>query len=160
MQEIEKLIDELDERMQKDCRWLARWRQFHRIVAVFLSLVLTVAPSVLAVGLMSSESLLGKVLLLMIAVVGGLTTTFKPYTQSYKRRADLNALHRLRDEFRAEVAKAQEDGTPVVDIYKKYSSVYANIYELRGKELIEATLSVTEQREMAGRSADDSRDVP
>lgn len=158
MQDIDKLVDELDIRMQNDCRWLARWRQFHRIVAVFLSLTLTVAPSALAVGLTSSESLPGKVLLLMIAIVGGLTTTFKPYTQSYKRRADLNALHRLRDEFRAEVAKAQNDGGVTVDIYQKYSAVYANIYELRGKELIEATLSVTEQREMAGKGSEEIRE--
>jgi hypothetical protein len=149
VQDVDKLIEELNERMLVDCRRLGQWRHFHRLTAIFLNVVLIVAPPVLAVGLVGADSIPGKVLLLAVTVVGGVSATFKPYTHSYRRRADLNSLHRLRDEFRVEVAKA--DAGSKVEIYQKYSSIYSNSYELRGRELIEATLSMAELREIAGK---------
>lgn len=156
MQDINALIVELDTRMRQDCRSLRKWRHFHRYTAVLLTIVLILAPSLLAVGLISSQSLAGKILLMAIAVVGGLSATFRPYTHSYKRRADMNAVYRLRDEFRAEVAKAEASGQiAIIEVYQKYSQIYSSIYELRGKELLEATLSVTEQREIAGKDSEE-----
>jgi hypothetical protein len=149
MHDITRLIEELDNRMKRDCRWLMRWRHFHRIVAIMINLTLIAAPSILAVGLTTSETILGKTLLLSIAILGGLSATFKPYTHSYKRRADMNSIYRLRDEFRGEAAKVATTDSLLVEVYQRYSYIYSNIYELRGKELIEATLGVSEQREVA-----------
>ncbi|MEV4313529.1 hypothetical protein [Actinocrispum sp. NPDC049592] len=152
MQDVDTLIEELNARMSRDCRWLSRWRQFHRLTAIILNVVLIVAPPILAVGLVDAGSPLGKLLLLAVTVVGGVSATFKPYTHSYRRRADMNSLYRLRDEFRGETAAVSaEDVVAKTAVFLKYSSIYSNIYELRGRELIEATLSVTEEREIAGK---------
>jgi hypothetical protein len=145
------LIGELDTRMQRDCRRLRRWRHFHRLIAILQSVILIIVPSLLAIGLISPQSFTGKILLMSIVVTGGLSATFRPYTHSYRRRAAMNTIYRLRDEFRAEVAKAETAGgqQATIEVYEKYSQEYANLYGLRGKELVEATLSMTEQREIA-----------
>lgn len=151
MQDVNMLIGELDTRMQRDCRRLRRWRHFHRFTAVLQSVILIFAPSLLAVGLISPQGVTGKILLMSIVVTGGLSATFRPYTHSYRRRAAMNAIYRLRDEFRAEVAKAETTGgqQATIEVYHKYSQEYADLYGLRGKELVEATLSMAEQRETA-----------
>jgi hypothetical protein len=153
MHDVRQLIAELDARMLRDCWRLRRWRHFHRVIAVTLSLIVIIAPSVLAVGLISSETIPGKVLLLVIAAVGGFSATFRPYTQSYRRRADMNAVHQIRDEFRTEVLRAEQaqDEAALVDVFGKFAYTYASLFQLRGKELVEATMSVYEQRQVAER---------
>jgi hypothetical protein len=149
MHDVNVLIDELDARMERDCRRLRKWRHVHRITAIFLNIIIILAPPLLVVGIISPSSLLGKILLMSITVTGVLTATFRPYTLSYKRRADMNATHRLRDDFRADVAKAEltQDQTALVAAYKQYSQLYSTVYEQRGNGLIEALLSGAEQRE-------------
>ncbi|XVV05841.1 hypothetical protein ACQPW3_10795 [Actinosynnema sp. CA-248983] len=137
---VEALIQELDDRMAKDCRALTRWRLVHRTVGVVYTIILVLVPAVLAVGFTSSETTLGKTLLLVAAVVGGLNVTFKPYLHSQKRRADVNNMRRLRDQFRAEAAGG---GDPVA-VYEKYSALYAETFEARGRELVDGHLGKEE----------------
>lgn len=153
MQEIEALINDLDKRMRHDRARVNRWRIAHRTNGILFNLVLIIAPAALAVGLTSSEDMLGKALLFAIAVVGGLNATFKPYLHSQRRRTDMNAMRRLHDEFQAEMAKASAEGASPISVYQKYSLIFSNIYELRGRELIDATLNMTEQREFAGKDS-------
>ena len=139
---MDALIRELDDRMQHDCRRLSAWRVVHRTTGLFYTVVLIFVPAVLAVGFTSSETPLGKVLLLTAAVVGGLNVTFRPYLHSLNRRSAVNTMRRLRDEFRADVATAVEG--EVLAVYRKYSAAYATIFEERGGELIDGRLSVEE----------------
>ncbi|MEV0675774.1 hypothetical protein AB0I60_04535 [Actinosynnema sp. NPDC050436] len=136
MGDVNALVQELDDRMHTDCRRLTVWRQVHRSTGVLYTIVLILVPAVLAVGFTSSETVLGKSLLLVAAVVGGLNVTFKPYLHSQKRRADVNAMRRLRDRFRGEVAKADD----VIAVYDHYSAQYAAIFEARGRELVDGAL--------------------
>ncbi|GAA0261081.1 hypothetical protein GCM10010492_72650 [Saccharothrix mutabilis subsp. mutabilis] len=145
---VEALVQELDDRMAKDCRALTRWRHVHRTVGVFYTIVLVLVPAVLAVGFTSSETVLGKTLLLVAAVVGGLNVTFKPYLHSQKRRADVNNMRRLRDQFRAEVT----DSPDAKAVYEKYSALYAEMFEARGRELVDGHLGKEEiTKEETGR---------
>ncbi len=134
------LVRELDERMLKDFKRLTRWGLAHRSTGVLYTIVLILVPAVLAVGFASSETVLGKALLLVTAVVGGLNVTFKPYLHSQKRRSDVNTMRRLRDQFRGEVAK----GDDVIAVYEKYSAQYAAIFEARGRELVDGRLGSEE----------------
>lgn len=136
------LIQELDDRMDRDCRRLSAWRVVHRTTGLFYTVVLIFVPAVLAVGFTSSETPLGKVLLLMAAVVGGLNVTFRPYLHSLNRRSAVNTMRRLRDEYRADVAAAVEG--ELLAVYRKYAASYATIFEERGGELIDGRLSVEE----------------
>ncbi|MDQ2588626.1 hypothetical protein [Saccharothrix yanglingensis] len=138
MGDVEKLVQELDDRMLRDCRRLSLWRVVHRGTGMAYTVVLILVPAVLAVGFTSSETVLGKVLLLAAAVVGGLNVTFKPYLHSRKRRNDVNAVRLMRDEFRAEVAA----GGDVLATYRRYSAAYAAEFEKRGGELLDGTLGV------------------
>lgn len=142
MADVDTLIRELDDRMQHDCRRLSMWRVVHRTTGLCYTVVLIFVPAVLAVGFTSSETVLGKVLLLTAAVVGGLNVTFRPYLHSLKRRSDVNTMRRLRDDFRADVAAAVEG--EVLAVYRRYSATYATIFEERGGELIDGRLSVDE----------------
>jgi hypothetical protein len=146
---INELVDELDERMRRDSRRVNRWRLFHRLNGITFNLVLIVAPSILAVGLVSSESPQGRAILFAISVVGGINVTFKPYLHSQRRRSDMNAMRRLRDEFQGEMLLVDKDEGKSAEAFEKYSRIFSNIYELRGRELIDATLSINEQRELA-----------
>ncbi|KOX23191.1 hypothetical protein ADK67_21340 [Saccharothrix sp. NRRL B-16348] len=139
---MDTLIRELDDRMRHDCTRLSMWRVVHRTTGLFYTVVLIVVPAVLAVGFTSSETPLGKVLLLTTAVVGGLNVTFRPYLHSLKRRSAVNTMRHLRDDFRADVANAVEG--EVLAVYRKYSATYATIFEERGNELIDGRLSVEE----------------
>ncbi|MEU4806473.1 hypothetical protein [Actinosynnema sp. NPDC023587] len=136
MGDANALVGELDDRMRTDCRRLMVWRQVHRSTGVVYTIVLILVPAVLAVGFTSSETVLGKTLLLVAAVVGGLNVTFKPYLHSQKRRGDVNTMRRLRDRFRGEVAKADD----VIEVYDRYSAQYAAIFEARGRDLVDGTL--------------------
>ncbi|OKI30280.1 hypothetical protein A6A25_28900 [Saccharothrix sp. CB00851] len=136
------LIRELDDRMRQDCRRLSMWRVVHRTTGLFYTVVLILVPAVLAVGFTSSETALGKVLLLTAAVVGGLNMTFRPYLHSLKRRSAVNTMRRLRDDFRADVADAVEG--EMLAVYRKYAASYATIFEERGGELIDGRLSADE----------------
>lgn len=133
------LIRELDDRMRHDCRRLSMWRVVHRSTGLFYTVVLIFVPAVLAVGFTSSETPLGKVLLLTAAVVGGLNVTFRPYLHSLKRRSAVNTMRKLRDEFRADVADAVEG--EMLAVYRRYAATYAAIFEERGGELIDGRLS-------------------
>ncbi|WP_309115821.1 hypothetical protein [Saccharothrix sp.] len=145
---VDALIQELDDRMAKDCRTLTRWRLVHRTVGVVYTIILVLVPAVLAVGFTSSETVVGKTLLLIAAVVGGLNVTFKPYLHSQKRRADVNNMRRLRDQFRAEAARSQDP----VATYEKYSALYAEMFEARGRELVDGHLGKEEiTKEETGR---------
>lgn len=144
MADVDALIRELDDRMQHDCRRMSLWRVVHRTTGLFYTVVLILVPAVLAVGFTSSETALGKVLLLTAAVVGGLNVTFKPYLHSIKRRGDVNTMRRLRDEFRADVAAAA-DGE-ALDVYRKYAATYATVFEQRGGELVDGRLGVEEPK--------------
>ncbi len=119
---------------------MSLWRVVHRTTGLLYTVVLILVPAVLAVGFTSSETALGKVLLLTAAVVGGLNVTFKPYLHSMKRRGDVNTMRRLRDEFRADVAAAA-DGEALA-VYREYSAAYAAIFEQRGGELVDGRLGV------------------
>ncbi|RKT53492.1 hypothetical protein [Saccharothrix australiensis] len=143
MADVDALVEELDARMLQDCKRLTMWRQVHRTTGVGYTIVLILVPAVLAVGFTSSETALGKVLLLAAAVVGGLNVTFKPYLHSQKRRADVNTMRRLRDQFRAEVAR----GGDVIAVYEKYSAQYATIFEARGRELVDGHLGTEDPNE-------------
>lgn len=68
---MDTLIRELDDRMRHDCTRLSMWRVVHRTTGLFYTVVLIVVPAVLAVGFTSSETPLGKVLLLTTAVGAG-----------------------------------------------------------------------------------------
>jgi len=138
--DVDALVGELDDRMSRDCRSLTKWRHVHRSTGVVYTIVLILVPAVLAVGFTSSETVLGKTLLLVAAVVGGLNVTFKPYLHSQKRRADVNTMRLLRDRFRAEVAKADD----VIAVYEKYAAQYAAIFEARGRELVDGHLGKEE----------------
>jgi hypothetical protein len=140
--DVEALIRELDDRMRLDCRRLSVWRVVHRTTGLLYTVVLIFVPAVLAVGFTSSETVLGKWLLLTAAVVGGLNVTFKPYLHSQKRRASVNTMRRLRDEFRADVISTG-DGD-LLAVYRKYSAAYATIFEQRGGELVDGRLAVEE----------------
>ncbi|MFE9748431.1 hypothetical protein ACFYOT_26290 [Saccharothrix saharensis] len=144
MADVDALIRELDDRMQHDCRRLSLWRVVHRTTGLCYTVVLILVPAVLAVGFTSSETALGKVLLLTAAVVGGLNVTFKPYLHSMKRRGDVNTMRRLRDEFRADVAAATNG--EALDVYRKYAATYATVFEQRGGELVDGRLGVEEPR--------------
>ncbi|QFZ17646.1 hypothetical protein [Saccharothrix syringae] len=135
--DVDALIGELDDRMRQDCRRLSLWRNVHRTTGMSYTVVMILVPAVLAVGFTSSETPLGKVLLLAAAVVGGLNVTFKPYLHSNKRRSDVNTMRLLRDEFRAEVAA----GGDRLAVYRKYSAAYAAEFEQRGGELLDGRLS-------------------
>ncbi|MBW4717468.1 hypothetical protein [Saccharothrix obliqua] len=137
MGDVEVLVRELDERMLRDCTRLTKWGWVHRATGVVYTVVLILVPAVLAVGFTSSETAIGKALLLVAAVVGGLNVTFKPYVHSQKRRADVNTMRRLRDQFRAEVARADD----VVAVYDRYSAQYAAVFEARGRDLVDGKLS-------------------
>ncbi|NUT94441.1 MAG: hypothetical protein HOY78_20725 [Saccharothrix sp.] len=137
---VEAVVRELDDRLAHDIRQLSRWRLVHRTVGVFYTIVLVLVPAVLAVGFTSSETPLGKVLLLVAAVVGSLNVTFKPYLHSQKRRADVNNARRLRDQFRIEVAA----GGDVAAVCEKYSALYAAMFEARGRELVDGHLGKEE----------------
>ncbi|WP_367130503.1 hypothetical protein [Saccharothrix sp. HUAS TT1] len=141
MGDVDALIQELEDRMLKDCRRLSMWRVVHRTTGLFYTVVLILVPAVLAVGFTSSETALGKVLLLTAAVVGGLNVTFRPYLHSLRRRSAVNTMRKLRDEFRADVAEA---GVDALAVYRKYSAAYATLFEQRGSELIDGRLSVDE----------------
>lgn len=82
-------------------------------------------------------------------MVGGISVTFKPYLHSQRRRTDMNAMRRLRDEFQGQMALVANDERKAAEVFEKYSRIFSNIYELRGRELIDATLSINEQRELA-----------
>ncbi|WP_157767722.1 MULTISPECIES: hypothetical protein [Actinosynnema] len=138
--DAQALISELDTRMRRDCDRMALWRVVHRTTGMAYSVVLIAVPAVLAAGFASSETALGKALLLLAAVVGGLNVTFKPYLHSRKRRSDVNTMRRLRDEFRAEAVR-EADGLAV---YEKYSAAYAAVFEARGRELLDGSLGVDE----------------
>ncbi|MFE2751919.1 hypothetical protein ACFXGA_07925 [Actinosynnema sp. NPDC059335] len=140
--EVDVLVRELDDRMRQDCRRLSMWRVVHRSTGLFYTVVLIFVPAVLAVGFTSSETPLGKVLLLTAAVVGGLNVTFRPYLHSLKRRSAVNTMRRLRDEFRADVAAAVEG--EVLAVYRRYSAAYATLFEQRGGELVDGRLSADE----------------
>lgn len=128
--------------MLRDCKRLTMWRQLHRSTGVLYTIVLILVPAVLAVGFTSSETVLGKALLLIAAVVGGLNVTFKPYLHSQKRRADVNVMRRLRDQFQGEVAR----GGDVIAVYERYSAQYASIFEARGRELVDGHLGNEENK--------------
>jgi|tagenome__1003787_1003787.scaffolds.fasta_scaffold20110837_1 hypothetical protein len=151
--DLDDLISELEDRIRRDFWRMKRWRLVHRTNGVLYSLVLIVGPAILAVGLTTSETPIGKGMLLAIAVVGGLNVAFKPYLHSQKRRGDANSMRRLHDEFRVEIVKSRaKDDVDCSIVYNRFSRIYANIYELRGRELIDATLSLDEQRDVAGRT--------
>ncbi|RKT69601.1 hypothetical protein DFJ66_2835 [Saccharothrix variisporea] len=133
-------MQEIDERMAHDVRLLTRWRLVHRTVGVLYTIILIFVPAVLAVGFTSSETPLGKTLLLIAAVVGGLNVTFKPYLHSQKRRADVNNMRRLRDQFRIEATAADD----VKAVCEKYSALYAEMFEARGRELVDGHLGKEE----------------
>ena len=154
MQDIESLIKELDERMYRDFKRMRAWRVIHRANGILFSLILILAPAVLAVGLTTSVTVAGKSLLFAIAVVGGLNATFKPYLHSQTRRQDMNAMRRLRDQFQGRLAAGNQGVDPAA-VYDEYSHTYSNMYELRGRELIDATLSLDEQRKIAGKNRND-----
>ncbi|WP_433270508.1 hypothetical protein ACQPZF_09960 [Actinosynnema sp. CS-041913] len=142
MADVDALVQELDARMLRDCERLTYWRQVHRSTGVLYTIVLIFVPATLAVGFTSSETPLGKALLLATAVVGGLNVTFKPYVHSQKRRTDINTMRRLRDQFRGEVAK----GGDVIAVYEKYSAQYAAIFDARGRELIDGRLGTDDPK--------------
>lgn len=146
MQDADALIKELEIRMRHDWTRMQRWSYVHGANGVLYSVILIVAPSVLAVGLVSSESILGKGLLFVIAVVGGLNATFKPHSHSQKRRTDMNSMRVLHDRFRGDIEKSGGDRGLLMAAYEKYSKMFGNVYELRGEGLLSATLSITEQR--------------
>ncbi|MBB4967545.1 hypothetical protein [Saccharothrix violaceirubra] len=137
-EDVAALVRELDDRMLRDYRRMTMWRQVHRTTGVLYTVVLILVPAVLAVGFTTSETMLGKALLLIAAVVGGLNVTFKPYLHSQKRRADVNTMRRLRDEYRGELARAGASGA--VDVYDKYSRTYATVFEARGQDLVDGTV--------------------
>ncbi|GGP73082.1 hypothetical protein [Saccharothrix coeruleofusca] len=137
MVDVDGLIAELDQRMLRDCGRLSMWRVVHRTTGVVYTVVLILVPALLAAGFASSETRLGKALLLVAAVVGGLNVTFKPYLHSRKRRSDVNTMRRLRDEFRGEVARASDPAA----VYDKYSAAYAAVFEARGMDLLDGQLS-------------------
>ncbi|MEU5696405.1 hypothetical protein [Actinosynnema sp. NPDC020468] len=141
MADVQALVAELDQRMLRDYRRMTVWRQVHRTTGMLYTVVLILVPAVLAVGFTTSETVLGKTLLLLAAVVGGLNVTFKPYLHSQKRRRDVNTMRRLRDEFRGEVAKA---GDNAVEVYDKYSKAYSTVFEARGGDLVDGALSADE----------------
>ncbi|MFT7840612.1 hypothetical protein Q5530_31095 [Saccharothrix sp. BKS2] len=143
--DADALIGELDQRMRRDCRRLTLWRNVHRTTGVAYTVVLILVPAVLAVGFTSSETALGKVLLLAAALVGGLNVTFKPYLHSRQRRGDVNAMRLLHDEFRAEVAA----GGDRLALFRKYSAAYAGEFEQRGGELLDGRLGTEEPPEKA-----------
>lgn len=145
---MDALIGELDERMRRDCRRLMLWRNVHRTTGMAYTVVTILVPAVLAVGFTSSETALGKVLLLAAAVVGGLNVTFKPYLHSRRRRSDVNTMRLLHDEFRAEVAA----GGDRLALYRKYSAAYAAEFEQRGGELLDGRLGAEEPKEHAEES--------
>lgn len=144
--DVDALIGELDDRMRRDCRRLMLWRNVHRTTGMAYTVVLILVPAVLAVGFTSSETALGKVLLLTAAVVGGLNVTFKPYLHSNKRRSDVNTMRRMRDEFRAEVVA----GGDRLAVYRRYSAAYATEFEQRGGELLDGRLGAEEPSPPAG----------
>lgn len=146
MQDADTLVKELEKRMRHDWMRMQRWSYIHGANGVLYSVILIVAPSVLAVGLVSSESTFGKGLLLVIAVVGGLNATFKPHSHSQKRRTDMNSMRVLHDRFRGDVEKSGGDSGRLMAAYDQYSKMFGNVYELRGEGLLSATLSITEQR--------------
>ncbi|NUT49677.1 MAG: hypothetical protein HOV94_20555 [Saccharothrix sp.] len=150
--DVDALVRELDERMRQDCKRLSAWRVVHRTTGLFYTVVLIFVPAVLAVGFTTSETVLGKVLLLTAAVVGGLNVTFRPYLHSLQRRSAVNTMRRLRDDFRADVAATA--GGDVLDVYRKYSASYATIFEQRGGELVDGRLSVDEPTTPPGAGAD------
>jgi hypothetical protein len=141
MQDIEALLDELNDRMRRDWTRMKRWSLIHRTNGVLYTLVLIFAPALLAVGLISAESVLGKSLLFAVAVVGSLNVTFKPYLHSQRRRADMTIIRRLHDEFKVEAATVAGDKEKMVATYEKYASSFSDFYELRGGELVDAALS-------------------
>lgn len=140
MADVDELIAELDQRMLHDCKRLSMWRVVHRTTGIAYTVVLILVPAVLAAGFASSETPLGKTMLLIAAVVGGLNVTFKPYLHSRKRRGDVNTMRRLRDEFRGEVARASDP----IAVYDKYSAAYAAVFEARGMDLLDGQLSPEE----------------
>ncbi|AXX31094.1 hypothetical protein KCV87_01400 [Actinosynnema pretiosum subsp. pretiosum] len=138
--DAQALISELDTRMRRDCDRMALWRVVHRTTGMAYSVVLIAVPAVLAAGFASSETPLGKALLLLAAVVGGLNVTFKPYLHSRKRRSDVNTMRRLRDEFRAESVREADK----LAVYEQYSAAYASVFEARGRELLDGSLGADE----------------
>lgn len=147
--DVDTLIREIDARMEDDYSRLRRRRYVHRTTGVIYNIVLIGAPAILAVGLTDSETIGGKSLLLCIAIVGGLNASFRPYLNSQRRRADLNNMRQLRDRFRIDILRASGDEKEQVEIFEKYSELYAEIYNKRGKMTVEASSSGSPEIEIS-----------
>jgi hypothetical protein len=147
MQDIEGLLNELNERMRRDWSRMKRWSLIHRTNGVLYTLVLILAPAVLAVGLISSDSVLGKSLLFAVAVVGSLNVTFKPYLHGQRRRTDMSTIRRLHDEYKIAVAVSEGDNAKLVAVYEKYSAEFSDFYDLRGGALVDAALAESAEAE-------------
>lgn len=144
MKKIQDLIATLDKRIENDYKRMHKWRLIHRTLGIIFSLTLIVIPAIIAVGFTSSETTIGKVLLIITTIIGGLSTAFEPFFHSHQRRQDMNDMRLLHDQFSLELSKTNEDEGLLADIYDKYAIKFHKIYGSRGKALLDQRLSIKE----------------
>ena len=74
--DVSLLVSGLEKRIDNDYHRMGRWRIFHRAAGFVLTLLILTLPLVLAGGLASSETTQGKLIALLITLVGGLNAAF------------------------------------------------------------------------------------
>jgi len=135
------LIGELGQRLKADYNRMKRWRQFHRLTGMGFTLVLVAVPPIVAAGILTSESLFGKLLLLVVTIVAAFNSVFQPLAHSELRRQDMSRMRFLYDQFRADLADAADDDAKQIALFKDYSKRFAHLYRCRGKRLLDAFLA-------------------
>jgi len=132
-----ELIEDLDLRIEHDYCRIRRWRILHRFLGIIFSIILIGLPALMAVGLLSTQNTIGKLMLLLVTLIAGLNSAFEPYFHSHQRRTDMNNMRQLHDEFRSEIIHSGEDEQGLLYVFKKFSKLFYDLYAERGKLLVD-----------------------
>jgi len=137
----------LRRRIEDDWKRMHAWRLWHRSIALLFAAFTIAIPVILAADLLPERSkYIQKILLLIVALAGGLNAAFQPARLSTMRRADMNKSRRLLDDYCAKIIQYREDMQGLLNAYRTYSKEFADIYDERGQRLIEPLLAISGKR--------------
>ncbi len=138
--DVQMLVRELDRRLKDDFKWMRRCRHLHRAIGILFTIVLVAAPPIVAAGILPSDSIWGKLLLLAATVVAALNSVFQPLALSDFRRQDMGQIGLLRDQYRAALANTVDEEKRIA-LFKHYTRKSADLFVGRSARLLDTLLS-------------------
>jgi hypothetical protein len=147
-----ELIREFGRRLEADFKWMRLCRHSHRALGILFTLVLVAIPPLVAAGILPSESMWGKLLLLAVTVVAALNSVFQPLALGDFRRQDMNQIRLLHDQFRADVVNAADDEKRIA-LFKDYTRKFTALFAGRSARLLDALWAGEEAKASAAPGA-------